>query len=328
MKFLIPISCLLLLFNSCTPIFYHYSPNNYTTSAYQADPTQLTEWSFPPTQREVDVYFNGEKPKEAYIKTHLLEEIAYNETSYAILLKRLKIKAQQKGIDGVLILSRTRSESETELSYTVTNILNAVGIKYVRNVKFENEGNPKQGFLSAYNPDNAEYQIIDSFALNENGQPLNSVSNTYNYYFYQYSLDFMLYEVNKKWQFLPFPDRTHLTEKRNYNKLTRIYTFSYDSLERVSHVKQKTMASDYEIDFTYKNGRLHQKKIYIIYSSSDERILKRTELFEYNPAGVLIRKYIFKRKADGSPQPFLKLEYEFYTQRDFQQLLARQVQPN
>jgi hypothetical protein len=138
----------------------------------------------------------------------------------------------------------------------------------------------------------------------------------------------MLHEVNRKWQYLPLPDQPHLIHKRSYSNFSKVYTFTYDSLERVSHVKIHTTANDYEIDFIYQDGQLHQKKIYIIYApNKEDRILKRTELFEYNPAGILIRKYIFRRKADGSPQPFLKLEYEFYTQRDFQQLLARQVKP-
>ena len=53
-----------------------------------------------------------------------------------------------------------------------------------------------------------------------------------------------------------------------------------------------------------------------------KRILKRSEIYEYQSDGKLLRRTIFQIR-DGKPKPFMKLSYEYYTEKEYAEVVAK-----
>ena len=316
----------IVIMTSCEP-FRYYPRSEYTTSS--PDQTRLTKLPIYLHENEVEVFFPDEKPTEPYVKAFLLEQIAYGEVSYAELVKKLKKQAYDKGADAILLLSRNRSISESESSYTVTNMASALGIKYLKNMSFR-EKTTKEMVLSAFSNEKAIYikkEIIPSTPDNYAIEPWN-----YSLYldnFYHYSLDYMLYEKNKNWSYL-FDFEEQKVKTRKYIDLKNVFKFSYDHKGRVSSVLKQSEMHDFEIEikFLYKNGYLYKKEIYQKSNPYAAATHKRTEIFEYNHKGILLRRLLFLIDTKGEPQPYMSLAYEFYTKEEYNGLLKKEKKTN
>ncbi len=325
----------LLLLSSCET--YHYYTQNAYTSTNHSNSNRLTEIPLSLHQNEIDVFFSHEKPKEKYIKAFLLEEIAYGEVSYGTLVNKLKRQAYEKGVDALIILSRDRNISETEYSFTVTNTVSALGVKYIKNLKFK-EGIPKQAILSFFNEEKAVYIPQERLLMADKGQIRDSdQSNLYLQYFHHYSLDYMLYEINQNWRVLT-KENSNQIYKRQYRTFdkTTTFTFTYDKEGKVIHVLRhhylKDIPVQIEIEFEYKNGRVSKSNIYqkarfgeVIRDKNGvklNRIHKRTELYEYHSDGRPLRRTIFQIR-DDKPKPLMKLSYEYYSEKEYNQLISK-----
>lgn len=311
---------ILLIFSSC---YISYPVQTYTPSPVNSyDNTRLMDLPTTAHHREVEVFFPGENPKNPYLKVFLLEEVAYEETSYATLVGKLKKQAQRKGVDAIIVLARNRSETETEIAYTVTNMASAVGIVYTKNIEYK-ENVAKRSLLSLYNHETNEYEVTEVFKLNAENKPIPK-ENSYQYlaYFYNYSLDFMLNEKNANWQYIYNSKKKVI--KRYYKGITAVFSFEISDSNKVKKVTILNDSGTYEIDFSYnKDGFFHQKKIYRV-ASSKKRKLIRNEVFEYKDNGQLLRQHLFKfDKEDGSIVPFMKLEYEYYSEADYKKILEK-----
>lgn len=327
----------LLLFSSCV-VYNQYSQNAYTSTSYD-DSNRLTDIPLLQSHKnEIDVFFGDEKPKEKYIKAFLLEEISYGEVSYGTLVKKLKAQAQYKGVDALIILSRDRNISETEFSFTVTNTVSALGVKYVKNLKFE-EGIPKQAVLSIFDEEEAVYTPKEIFLMNDKGQIKHfNQSNLYLNNFHHYSLDYMLYEVNQHWQVHTRLENPNQIYKRQYRTIskTTTFTFTYNKEGKVVHVLRHhylgNVAVQIEVEFEYENGRLSKSKIYqksghreIIKDENGKKLSrshKLTEIYEYHSNGKPLRRTIFQIR-NGEPKPFMKLSYEYYTEKEYAEVVAK-----
>jgi hypothetical protein len=326
----------LLLLSGCA-VYNQYTLASHTSTNHN-DSNRLTDIPLNSHKNKIEVFFGDEKPKEKYIKAFLLEEIAYGEVSYGILVNRLKVQAQKKGVDALIILSRDRNISETEFSYTVTNTASALGVKYVKNLKFE-EGIPKQAVLSIFDKQKAVYVPNEQFLLNNYAQIKHfEQSNLYLKNFHHYSLDFMLHEINYNWQAqtkLESPNQIYKRQYRTSNK-TITFTFTYNKEGKVIHVLRHHYLGDVsvkiEIEFEYKDGKISKSKIYQKTGHREvfrdekgfklNRIHKRTEVYEYQSDGKLLRRTLFQI-SNNKPKPFMKFSYEYYTEKEYAEIVKK-----
>ncbi len=308
-----------IILSSCQT---YYPARTYTPSPINYhDDTRLMDIPTFAHDREIKVFFPGENPNKPYLKVFLLEEVAYGETSYANLVSRLKQQAQKKGVDAIIVLSRNRSETETEISYSVTNMASAVGIVYTENIEYEKEM-PKQAIYSLYNYKTQAYEPADRYNLTPEGKVIFKKESTqYLIYSYNYSLDFMLHEKSRDWTYSSINEKK-LIVKRTY-KGTQYYTFKYNDDNQVTRVNVQKGDVRYEIDFYYKNGLLHKKEMY---RDNKKRKLIRTDIFKYKSNGQLLSEEIFRlNKKNGIMIPFSKVDYDYYTKDDYKELIGKAV---
>lgn len=343
--FSVTVFLFVVFFGGCTPpyVYWAYSPQQYTERVYpEAGNGKLIDIPTFPHEREVEVFFQNRTPNKPYLEVFLMEEIVYGNASYADLVKELQRRAQRKGVDALIILSRDRKEFETDFSFQVENTISALGVIYAENVKFE-EGIPKRAHYYYYLNSMAEYRLAETLVSDVFGnlEPLRN--NSYKKYFEYYSLPYMLMDKNKNWKYAKSDSTGRVVSRRlNQDGNWTTYYFNYDENQMIDRVLISLFSFTYKIDFEYdQNGRVIKKIGYkrgqrtpIAELASGE--LKKdteasfysyfTEIVEYHPKGSVLRRRIFV--PSGEKQiPLQKLEYEFYTKKDFENALKQQVLP-
>jgi hypothetical protein len=89
-----------------------------------------------PHQRNVDIFFNGDKPKQPYYNIRVIDVSGSNV--YQDLLNAIQEKAKNEGLDGLIILGKENYNTYYgHISYSV-NKLSAIGIKYKNNMQYVN----------------------------------------------------------------------------------------------------------------------------------------------------------------------------------------------
>jgi len=314
----------IVVFMSSCSTYQHYFDDEYTRLVQgEYDPTSLLELQFLPHQKEVKVFKDGDTLSQKYLKTHYFQKFTTKE-NLELVISELQQEAQYKGIDALLVLDKKANLQGNEHQDNSSTYLAAYGIKYLKNVKSELINRPVKAYLSLFDNEYAYYDVVDSFEISPYGELIPSYSNNfYSDYYHIFSLDFMLHEKDENWRYQRDEVDFTVIKKRRDRQRTKLLTFDYDSLKRVKSIDYKTASNHYWIDFLYKNEQLERKEIYS-FNSDKTKELDRTEHFQYHRTGQLTHHYIFKHENSKRPIPFLKLQYIYWRDADFDRIWKEQ----
>ncbi|MFC6996574.1 hypothetical protein [Rufibacter roseus] len=320
---------LVLLGTSC---MHQYVPD-HSYNRLSAIPT-------PFHQNEVEVFFPGEKPTDtAYVKIGVLEHKAEGEVAYSTLLENLKAKAQEQGIDAILLLGKNQStriktdetlgeilteilfNTEIEDNYysVTTHELAAVGIKYKRNLQY------LPGYVQAksiYALEGGKEELVATVRLNHQGMPANvtptSSSNeiTYNYYVQPYDVDFLLRSEGSEWRYSTKSGQIKTRKQMSGNgtgpALKVKITYNAQNQPTVLELIYPGTTTSKTIQLTYRGNQIAEKLILM------EQQLYLKEINQFSTEGKLLSTTHYKM-VDGQEQPFLKTVYEYYGTISLQQ---------
>lgn len=271
--------------------------------------------------RKVDVFFNGEKPKQAYYKVKILDVTAGTIANYNELLKRLQEKAQGEGLDGLMILDIKQAPVYAGIHTAYgTQIYNAqtlyaVGLKYRSNLQYV-DTIMKTAEISTFRNgvEDAHYQLefdmngylSDSLMLPSDAYYLKQVdlfqkANAFITHMPPTNYDGQLLDNDVKWM------KTDTGEVR--------YKALYDDQANLASVEIRLPAGDaafrrvfYYVQYWFKSGHPVERTITL----GRKHIPLYHDELTYDQSNRLTQLV----RYDASKQKIMQVSYRFYTMDD------------
>lgn len=291
-----------------------------------SDPYRIKEFPTPRHNREIQIYFPGEKvPDKPYIQTHTFEARHYPGAPMQVQVSQIREQARAAGVDAVIILSHQDKIDLTRFGNMVmVNSLSALGIKFKENVDYLHMYRSIDQ-LYAFNADKDTFELVANLYPDFDGQ-IKTVEVLddaemgkfyFENYIRRYSLDFLLGDKSSNWRY-----RTNLSglvTRRDYSingakhiMLKLQYEDNSKKLERLeaSMYGPGEMWHDYEILLEYgPNKMISEKKIL---AGGNPELIER---FYYDEKDRLLTS-TYHRIVDGQEQPFLQTHHYYYEDED------------
>jgi len=303
---------LCIAFTSCT-VGYLPDRNNQE---------MLVDFPLQPHTEEVTVYFpNDLLPAEAHIRVGVLEVRGGELTSYNELIRRMQVRAQQQGVDAIRILDRQHYTEECEWCLDeVTTVLSAVGLKFTKNLNYLSEYIKAQEVYalndSSGQSNNWDTRVSFDFDGTVTGVEGNGI---YAEFIKRYSLDYLLYEENRRWRYAADEYGRPRMRVRTYSSGTphlRVW-FTYDAV-RPSFVRIKDLQTREEssVQLTYDFGGVLLKKLITLSNGS---IIEQIPIYDTQGKQTGSEYY---RIQQEERVPYLRVAYDFYSPEDVREQLV------
>ncbi len=322
------LACFMQFLSSC---MFHYLPQ---------DTGKLMTYPVIPHKNEVEVYFYNEKPKDtAYIKLRVIDVHGGIYTSTGAMINAIKQKAQQYGVDAILLLDdKAITESTTSLSWgrksnpTYTNYQNsrfmsALGIKYKRNIS-EIDNYIRKQEIQLYDSITQTYKpILDvELELDGNAKTIKEIVPKTAIYYHdfikKYSLSWLIDDKSADWETTSYDENIN---KKSQFELVRVYSrdnwdkkmrvvYNYNSLQQIEKIRIKSPEKKPQfLTYVYLNKKT-QKQSLLTVEEKEKLIYK--QVFQYNE-NEKCQSSVFYKIQEGKGIPFLKVNYIYYQKEDF-----------
>ncbi|WKN46233.1 hypothetical protein [Tunicatimonas pelagia] len=284
----------------------------------------LVDFPLLPHSEEIGTYLPGDSlPAEAYIRVGVLEVRGGEFTTYNELIRRMQRRAQEQGVDAIQILDKQHYIDECDGCWDeVTTILSAVGLKFTKNLDYLSEYLKAKEIYALHDNDSSKqagnwntkvWFDFDRTPTGIEGQ------KDYATFIERYSLDYLLYEENRRWRYATdeygrprMRVRTHASGTPHL----RVW-FTYDAV-RPSLVRIKDLSSREEssIQFTYDTfGSLMKKHITL----PDGDVIEQVPTYDAEGKQVSSGYY---RIREEEREPYLRVVYKFYSPDDVKKQLV------
>lgn len=279
------------------------------------DQDLLVEFPLLPHTSEVPVYFPQDTlPNKEYVRVGVLETRGGEFTSYNELIRRLQFQAQERGVDAIQLLDKQIEATE----YYEVSTLSGIGIKYLDNLGYLRDFIRSQEIypLNNYSSSSGSSQWATKIWFDFTGGVQRIEGNReYADFVRKYSLDFLLYEQNRRWRYAPdeygqvrLRARTHATGMPDL----RVW-FTYEVRNRPNLVRIREYPSREEstIRFAYDTeGKILKKRITLPDGEVIEQILV------YDTSGKLLKSEYYKATPNQQLVPYLIVQHQFYSPED------------
>ena len=289
-----------------------------TTGMYSSVNDRISEVPTVPHERDVELYFAGEWPKEEYVKIAALEARGGENTRYAQLILKLKDQAQKHGADAIVIQNKefisdiSAISSSRTISTTTTSELHGIAVKYKKNLDLSRM--PKQQQIQVYNAHAQTFEPLLNLHLSYGGavtsheelQP--DAMKFYNTYAKPYSEYALLHEQNQYWS--SHEQKGYITARqlvRNGSILKSVQV-EYTPQRQISKITiEEPGAKKEHIDYKYDaDGKLTARYIY------RDNVLFLQEKYAYSPAGMIEQVKLYTSNEQGE-MPLLQSTFAYYT---------------
>ncbi|RXK59265.1 hypothetical protein ESA94_14080 [Lacibacter luteus] len=256
--------------SSCAPFY----SGQYLTSQQNT----LSSIPLKPHDHEVDVFFGQEKPAKPYYKVKLVEVQDFSEQRADAMLKKLREKAKQEGVDALLINDiGGQTVTTTSLATNTVQIfqkLVAIGLKYKENIDYMSEI-LKEQVVRIWPDDNPDPKIF-TMSYDFNGKNLSlKDSFTRRFFFrdiYLFEDHASVYTPQDDWEF-------------RMDTLNNLFT------KRVLVNGVPVLKSDFKL-----NGPDRGKAVVMIKKDNYYNLEKYELESSYNAAGLPVKKTLKKKK--------------------------------
>lgn len=330
---------------------------------YYPIPTpRLVDLPTPPHSNKVDMFFASEVPKDEYVKVMILEvESGINE-SYTNLVKSMELKAQDEGIDAVLILDKIEGNQVVgaRASYIADKLalesatndkdkkqrnelmqqrlasgdyqpslqgyskLHGLGIKYKKNINY------LQNYLKAQHvyKGNDTIRPILSVYFDLNGVERNYieyVNNSKQIYLNKirkFSFEYLLQRETQEWRY--FKDGYNILRKRvMFEGSDKLMSCKLQYTENLK-LKGLAIKADYNNSFfnTYKMALEFPNSQVVKTSLKSNKIEIERREFNYLFNGSCKKQSIYKMYREEQVLEYI-VRYEYYSNSDLDSFLQK-----
>ena len=288
-----------------------------TDDLYPALDERLTAIPAKPHNKEVEVYFAGEWPKEEYVKLAALEAHGGSGTHYITLINQLKKKGQSVGADALVVqgknfITDVYSTADRMVTTDPISFVTGIAIKYVRNLDLGLM--PKQQQLELYDPATATFDPILNLRLGIGGDIIGkeelkeNASRFYNTYMHEYTEHHLLREEGAGWTELR--QEGFVTERKlHHNGIQQKYLrFRYSPQLQLQQVFiEKSGRTPEMVQYTYNEaGKVVSREI----SRGQKPYL--LEEYSYGEDGKVSEMTLYITTKNGR-EPLLRSSYTYYT---------------
>ena len=288
-----------------------------TDDFYPAVDERLTVIPVQPHNKEVEVFFVGEWPKEEYVKLAALEAHGGLGTPYITLINQLKKKGRSLGADALVVqdknfITDVYSTSDRMVATAPISIVTGIAIKYVENLDLGLM--PKQQQLELYDPASGTFEPILNLRLGVGGDIIGkeelkaNASNFYNVYIQEYTEQHLLREEGAGWT--EWRQEGFVTERQlHHNGIQQKYLrFRYNPQLQLQQVLiEKSGRTPEVVEYTYNEaGKITSREI----SRGQKPYL--LEEYTYDESGKVSEMTLYHTTRSGR-EPLLRSSYTYYT---------------
>lgn len=309
---------------------------------------KLVDLPAPSHTKEVEVYFQGERPQDtAFVKLEIVDVYGNDATSSTAMVNELKRAAQHRGLDALLLMDKqiyaellqqgptvgdlvvglltNPTPRVPDYSTKTTQTVSALGIKYIKHIDYLDQY-PVSQHVMYYNPQTNEEKEalkirLDSYGrekkhtvVNEKGaEYFNKYVEPYRYD-YLVTSDFRWFEVRDKQNRVV--KRKHRTETGEVDLRVKLY---YDSLNRVKQLKLTyiDIPKTEVMELHYTGERLVAKNVF-----RDQQLVWKEELI-YDEHNRLMEERIYWLEQE-SKNPFFRIRYTYCGSTDIDCFLHKE----
>ncbi len=295
------------------------------TVGYLPDRTSrdlLVDFPLLPHSDEVTVYFPDDSlPAEAHVRVGVLEVRGGEFTTYNELLRRMRVQAQERGVDAIRILNRQHYTDKCEWCWDdVTTILSAVGLKFVKNLDYLSDYVKAQEIyaLNASSDQLGEWSAkvwfdFDGIATSVEG------NRNHAEFVERYSLDYLLHQQNRRWRYAPDEyGRTRVRVRTHASGTPHLRVwFTYDAV-RPTFVRIKDLQTREEssMQLTYDFGGILLKKRITL---PNRNVVEQIPIYDSQGKQIGSEYY---RIREEERIPYLQVSYDFYAPEDMQEQIV------
>lgn len=290
---------------ACSPTLYPEVDERLTTLPSQPHPY------------DIEVFFAGEWPQEAYIKLAALETRSGGNVPYAYMIKNLQDKARVYGADGIVIQDKSfipdvqAGAVSGNLYTTSVSALTGIAIKYKKNL--DTNLMPKTQEVEMYDPTTGTYQPLINLAywpdreLKAKEELHDNAAFIYSNYIGSYTLRY-LQERGPGWSNRTQEGYVVERELHKDGMLQKHMEFDYDAARRLKQIRIRNVrGASEEINFVYDEaGRLSQRTIL----RSGKPYIE--EEYRYNEAGQAHEVLVYNTNLPEK-LPLLRSSYTYYS---------------
>jgi hypothetical protein len=293
------------------------------------DSGQLMPYPIIPHTQEVEVYFNQEKPTDtAYLKLRVIDVYKPMHTATGEMIAVLKQKAQQYGVDALLLLDEKsflnssfgyNSRYTSVTDYNNYRLLSAVGIKYKKNISGIENYIQKQD-IELYDSVTKTYKPILGIELdlNENSRNIYEIApktaNYYHNYIKKYSLAWLVKDKSADWIHNELNEPSSFNIKRvykhdNWEQKLRV-TYQYNKSKQIEKlsIKQPEKAGQ-KLVYTYQDAKSN-RPLSLVVTEKSKIIYK--QIFNFDDTKKL-QNSIFYIVNGNQETPFLRVNYKYFS---------------
>jgi hypothetical protein len=272
-----------------------------------------------PHKRNVDIFFNSDKPKQPYYNIRVIDVSGSNV--YQDLLNAIQEKARNEGLDGLIILGKENYNTYYgHISYSV-NKLSAIGVKYKNNMQYVNHIVKKAVILhnDSLQVDTIHFNLNSKIIANNNPSAIS------------------LYEDSIKLFYLCDYYATHKMPSnalKNYDETTFSTTIKADN--PFGNARYKILYTSDSVLFkvqikTHPNDEQIEGKIYdIIYDLNKDNTINKRYVRQGRKAEPLFidsyqydadKHFIgFSRYDEKAKRKSLQVNFTYFTMNDLPQI--------
>ncbi|WP_157578458.1 hypothetical protein [Pontibacter roseus] len=288
-----------------------------TSDFYPAVDERLTTLPVQPHNKEVEVFFAGEWPKEEYVKLAALEARGGESTPYITLINDLKARANAHGADALVVqgkghITDVHSSADHMVSTTATSTLTGIAIKYRKNLDLGLM--PKLQHIELYDSKVQAFKPLLNLQLGVGGditgkeELLQNAFNFYKVYVQEYTPRNLLQEHGRNWQERRqegFVVERQLSFDGILQKRMRFNYNAHRQLQQV--VIEKSGRQPEEVQYTYNEaGQLTTRSI-----NRDKKPYLRED-YTYDADGKVSEVQLHIATKNGQ-EPLLRSTFAYYT---------------
>jgi hypothetical protein len=301
--------CLLLL-NACTYKTYTFTP-------------QLTNVPLIPHDKEVELYFENEMPKNQVYYEVL--GLSAEGNDYNAMLLQLKSRANQAGADAVIRISNSQSTYTSSDGVQFSRqLVKGVGIKYRNNLTYISQYIKSKKVYALNQQDDTAAStptLLYEAPFHMLGHEIthnNTPGTAYTRFVRELSFDYLLYETHN-WTYST-NERNQVTERRNYkDDATQAHLICYfkynpgNELHSIKLTYPLDITKNVYMELAYTSeDKVSEKRIY---DTPKKKNLLYIEKLTYDEQNRIAQTRLYKVEQNQQ-KPLLQTIYTYYSMDD------------
>lgn len=299
-------------------LFVAISLTSCNDGFYPAVDERLTPIPVQPHNKDIEVFFAGEWPKEEYVKIAALEARGGESTPYITLINRLKAKSKAYGADALMVQGKSyitdvHANADRVVATTGTTALNGIAIKYKKNMDLGMM--PKLHQIELYDPVSDTFEPVLNLQLSIDGEIMGkkelrgNVLNIYSVYLHDYTERHLLKERGAGWT--ERRQEGFVTERQLRSEsgmLLKYLRFQYNLQRQFQLITiESTGRETEEIRYTYsKEGKLISRSI------NRGKSLYLKEDYTYDASGKVREVQLYINTKEGL-RALTRSTFDYYT---------------